>query len=98
MHYWLYLVRCRDGSLYTGIAKQPRLRVAQHNAGKGAKYTRARRPVTLLRTVRCGAVGDALRLERAVKALTRHEKERLCLGRNLYRFARTFAAGNIARP
>ena len=47
MH-WVYIVRCGDGTLYTGYARDPDRRVAAHNAGRGAKYTAGRRPVSLV--------------------------------------------------
>ena len=46
--WYVYIVRCSDGSLYTGITKDVEARVSMHNAGRGAKYTRARRPVELV--------------------------------------------------
>ncbi len=75
--FFVYILRCGDGSLYTGIALDVQARMAQHAAGKGAKYTRGRGPLTLLAKCRCPSQGDALRLERAVKALTRSGKEAL---------------------
>jgi len=76
----LYIVRCADGSLYTGIAKDLGARVAQHNSGRGARYTRGRGPVMLVYQEAAGSHGDALRRECAIKALTRREKERLIAG------------------
>jgi putative endonuclease len=75
--WFVYLVRCRDGSLYCGIARDVAARIAQHDAGKGARYTRGRGPLALVAKRRCMSKGDALRLELAVKALPRDEKERL---------------------
>ena len=85
--WFVYLVRCRDGSLYCGIALDVAARIAQHEAGKGARYTRGRGPLALVAKRRCPSKGDALRLELAVKALPREEKERL---RSPHRF-RTLA-------
>ena len=48
MSWWVYLLRCGDGTLYTGITDDLDRRLAAHNAGRGAKYTRSRRPVTLV--------------------------------------------------
>ncbi|MEZ4394189.1 MAG: GIY-YIG nuclease family protein [Polyangiales bacterium] len=59
----LYLLRCADGSLYTGIALDLAARLAAHNAGRGAKYTRARLPVTLAWKKSQQPVADARRLE-----------------------------------
>ena len=86
--WYVYLVRCADGTLYTGIARNVRARVAQHDAGKGARYTRGRGPLELRATRRCASKGDALRLELAIKRLSRLEKEKLALPRRLAAFAR----------
>jgi putative endonuclease len=85
--WYVYLVRCADGSLYTGVARNVRTRVAAHNAGRGARYTRARGPVRLEKTRRCSSQGQALSLEYAVKQLSRVQKERLLIGRGLTTFA-----------
>ena len=73
----LYILRCRDQTLYTGIAVDVEKRFAAHSAGKGAKYTRGRGPLTLLYQEVCGDHSTALRRELEVKALTREEKEAL---------------------
>jgi putative endonuclease len=73
----LYIVRCADGTLYTGVTKDIEARMVAHNAGKGARYTRGRRPVALVYQEQIGTHGDALRREMAVKRLSRHEKQRL---------------------
>ena len=73
----VYLLGCADGSLYTGIAKDVSSRVAQHNRGTGAKYTRGRLPVQLLFAEVVGDRGAALRREHAIKRLTRAQKLRL---------------------
>ncbi|MEO8225239.1 MAG: GIY-YIG nuclease family protein [Gammaproteobacteria bacterium] len=65
----VYIVRCADESLYTGIARDPGQRVARHNAGTGAAYTRARRPVTLVHLESAPDRGAALRREAAIKKL-----------------------------
>ena len=75
--WFVYVVRCRDGSLYTGISTDVTARVAVHNAGGGARYTRARRPVQLLYTERKQSRSTALRREAAIKALPRTEKLQL---------------------
>ena len=74
---FVYIVRCADGSLYTGYAVDVAQRCAAHNAGNGAKYTAGRRPVTLVYQEELPTVGDALRREAALKRLTRAEKETL---------------------
>jgi putative endonuclease len=86
--WFVYLARCSDGSLYTGIARNVAERIAQHDAGKGAKYTRGRGPLEVCAVRRCRSRGEALRLELAVKALTRPEKESLTRPRRLAAFAR----------
>ena len=90
--WFLYIARCRDGSLYTGIARDVTKRIALHDAGKGARYTRGRGPLRLLVTRRCRSHSEALRLELAVKALPRDAKEPLCEGRRLGAFARAVRA------
>ncbi|MCI5837198.1 MAG: GIY-YIG nuclease family protein [Veillonellaceae bacterium] len=70
-----YFVRCSDGSLYAGIARDAVARVAQHNAGKGAKYTRARRPVRLVWRRRAGSAREARRWEYRLKQLPKEAKE-----------------------
>jgi predicted GIY-YIG superfamily endonuclease len=72
--WWVYVVRCRDGTLYTGIARDVERRLEQHDQGKGARYTRGRGPVHLL--ARAGPMPrpDALRLELAIKRLPRARK------------------------
>ena len=78
MHF-VYIVRCADGTLYTGYARDPRIRVKAHNSGRGAKYTAARRPVRLVYQKAFRSMGKALSCEYAVKQLTRAKKEALVL-------------------
>lgn len=73
----LYILRCRDGSLYTGITTDVEKRLAAHNAGKGAKYTRSRKPVELVYQEQCDGHSQALRRELEIKALTKEEKLKL---------------------
>jgi putative endonuclease len=75
--WFVYVAECADGSFYTGIARDVAARLAAHDAGRGAKYTRGRGPLRLLATRRCKSEGNALRLERAVKALSREQKRAL---------------------
>ncbi|WP_455207859.1 GIY-YIG nuclease family protein [Kaarinaea lacus] len=79
--WYVYLVRCRDGSLYTGIAKSPQKRVAEHNTDNqlGAKYTRARRPVKLVYQECVASRSLASRRESAIKRLSKIQKEMLIL-------------------
>ena len=70
----VYMVRCADDSLYTGCTNDLLKRVAAHNAGKGARYTRSRRPVEVVWSVRVKDRSAALSREARVKQLTRSEK------------------------
>ncbi len=72
--WFVYMLRCGDGSLYTGITTDVEHRLAVHRSGKGAKYTRGRGPLELVYTELCQTHGDALRRERSIKDLTREEK------------------------
>ena len=75
MAWWVYMLRCRDGSLYTGVTTDVERRFAQHRAGTGAKYTRAHPPEAVAALWRCGDKSVAARLEYAIKAkLTHGEK------------------------
>jgi putative endonuclease len=67
MNWRVYLVRCTDNSLYCGITRDISGRIERHNAGKGAKYTKSRLPVTLMAVSRELPKSDALRLERYMK-------------------------------
>ena len=72
---WIvYIVRCADGSLYTGITKDVQRRCQQHNAGTASRYTRSRRPVNLIHHEVHPDQSSALKREAAIKALTRKEK------------------------
>ena len=71
---FVYLLRCRDGSLYTGIAKDLARRLGQHEAGTASKYTRSRRPVTLVWSRRVRTWRRALQAELRIKQLTRAQK------------------------
>jgi predicted GIY-YIG superfamily endonuclease len=73
----VYIVRCVDSSLYTGIAKNPQERIKLHNAGRGAKYTRSRLPVELVYTEIVATRETALRREIMIKRLERVEKLKL---------------------
>jgi putative endonuclease len=87
--WFVYVVECADGTLYTGVARDVAARLAAHEAGRGAKYTRGRGPLRLLRKRRCETHGDALRLELALKRLSRDEKLALVSSpRRLAAFAR----------
>jgi putative endonuclease len=90
--HFVYIVRCKDGTLYTGYARDPKARVKAHNAGRGARYTSGRRPVRLVYAESFEAVGDALRREMALKRWSRAEKE-ILIGRRRPRSKRTKGAG-----
>lgn len=75
MSWYVYMLRCRDGSLYTGYTDDPDRRLAVHQSGKGAKYTRSRLPVQLVYREECADKSAALRREFAIKKLTKREKE-----------------------
>jgi len=72
--HFVYIVRCADGSLYTGYARDPIAREQVHNAGRGAKYTVGRRPVTLVYTQKFRSRSAALRREYQLKRWSRAQK------------------------
>ena len=73
----VYILRCADGTLYTGIATDVDARLAVHNAGKGAKYTRGRLPVALVYRETAETHSTALKRELAIKRLPTEAKRRL---------------------
>jgi putative endonuclease len=75
--HFVYIVRCADGTLYTGYARDPRARERVHNSGRGAKYTVGRRPVRLVYQEAFRSLGKALAREFVLKQLTRAQKEAL---------------------
>ncbi len=80
MTYTIYVLRCADGSLYTGIARDLAARIAAHNRGAGARYTRGRGPVEIVWKRGRQTPRAARQLEYAIKALPRRDKERLIAG------------------
>lgn len=74
---YCYIVECADGTYYTGWAVDPERRVAVHNQGRGARYTRTRRPVRLVYVESQPDVSTALKRERAIKRMTREGKRKL---------------------
>jgi len=74
---FVYIVRCADGTFYTGWSSDVVKRIAQHNAGHGGRYTRLRRPVILVYTEELPDRGAAMRREIAIKSYSRERKERL---------------------
>ena len=77
MAWTVYLARCRDGSLYTGVTTDPARRLAEHNSGSGGSYTRSRTPLVLVYWESAGDRSGALRRECAIKRLSRAQKEEL---------------------
>jgi putative endonuclease len=78
--HFVYIVRCADGSLYTGYARDPDERMLVHNSGKGAKYTASRLPVTLVYREPCESLSTALKREHEIKTWSRAKKEALVAG------------------
>ena len=74
---YTYILKCKDDSLYTGWTNDLKKRITSHNAGKGAKYTKARRPVELVYYEEFQTREDAMKREYAIKQLSRKEKEAL---------------------
>ena len=73
----LYILRCGDGTLYTGITTDVERRLEEHRSGKGAKYTRGRAPLELVYREECADKSTALKRELEIKAMPRQEKEKL---------------------
>ena len=74
---YVYILRCSDGSYYTGWTNDLSKRLLSHNSGKGAKYTKSRLPVELIYFEKCADKSAALKRECAIKQLTHKEKEKL---------------------
>lgn len=74
MAWFVYMLECADGSLYTGVATDMSKRLREHNDGKGAKYTRGRTPVSLVYTERCADRSGAAKREYVIKRMTRIKK------------------------
>ncbi|WP_210125303.1 MULTISPECIES: GIY-YIG nuclease family protein [unclassified Staphylococcus] len=72
--HYVYIVKCKDDSLYTGYTTDVEARIATHNAGKGAKYTKIRRPVVLVYQEMFDSKSEAMRREYEIKTFTRQEK------------------------
>jgi len=78
MSWVVYILECADGSLYTGITNDLESRIAAHESGKGAKYTKGRGPFTLLYQEECDTRSIATKREISIKSLSREEKRKLC--------------------
>jgi len=90
-HWLVYLLRCRDGSLYAGITNDLAKRLETHAAGKASRYTRSRLPVKLVYAERQPDKSAALRREAAIKKLRRADKERLVATATVIRLKRLTA-------
>ena len=90
--WFVYIIECRDGSLYTGIAVDVERRFQQHIAGKGARYTRSHPPLRLLGRAELPDRSQASRAEHAIKQLTAARKRALCAAWSIE------SAGTTARP
>jgi putative endonuclease len=85
MSYFVYMVECSDKTLYTGIAKDLKKRVDEHNlSNKGAKYTKARRPVTLIYSKKLKDRSEASKMEYAIKKLSREKKLQLIIKESVF--------------
>lgn len=82
MVWYVYMLRCGDGTLYTGVTDDVERRLAAHRAGKGAKYTRGRGPLELIYREEQPDKSAALRREIQIKRLSRRDKLALCAGRS----------------
>ena len=82
MKYYFYLARCSNGALYSGFCKNRKEREATHNAGKGAKYTRAHRPVKIIYSEIFDTQTEAMRREAQVKKWSKIKKENLAAGKH----------------
>ena len=76
-NWYLYILRCGDGTLYTGITTDVEKRLTAHRAGRGAKYTRGRGPLELVYREELPDQSTALKREHEIKSMTRQEKEKL---------------------
>ena len=75
--HYVYLAKCKDGTLYAGYTIDLKERESKHNAGEGAKYTKYRRPVKIVYSEKFKTVGQAMKREAEIKKLSRKEKENL---------------------
>ena len=96
MSWYVYLARCADGTLYTGVTTDLKTRERAHNRGSGAAYTRTRRPVAIVHAEAASNRGAALRREFAIKRLTRRDKETLVAGEKTATRFRGFGPGALA--
>lgn len=81
--WWVYILLCADGTLYTGITNNPECRLHAHNAGTASKYTRTRRPVSMVYRESVATKVDALRRELVIKGMTRKQKQALIVQKTI---------------
>lgn len=99
MTWFLYLIECNDGSIYTGIAVDVHARYAAHQTGKGARYTRSHPPRRLLAIIEYPDRSTASKAEYAMKRLSAWEKRRFCLQRKgIWQIALPHAATDRQKP
>lgn len=77
MKWWVYILECSDGTLYTGCTNNLERRIKQHNEGKGARYTKIRRPVKMVFSIELGNKTSAFKEEYRIKQLKRVDKIKL---------------------
>jgi putative endonuclease len=77
MSYYVYILRCDDGSYYTGYTKDVDHRIKQHRQGRGARYTRMHEPDDVVYVEAVGSRGEAMKREREIKSLSHSEKKKL---------------------
>ena len=82
LHYYVYILRCKDGSYYTGHAKDVEKRFEMHKKGQGARYTRMHEPEEIVYTEQFESRGDAIRRERKIKTLSHNKKQQLIDSQN----------------
>jgi putative endonuclease len=85
MAFYCYILECADGTFYTGWTTDPPRRERQHNAGQGAKYTRTRRLVRLVYVEELSSRAEAMKRERAIKAISREKKRALIEGKQVHK-------------
>ena len=82
IHYYVYILRCKDGSFYTGYAKDVKKRFELHKKGRGARYTRIHDPEKLVYVEQFNTRGEAMRRERKIKTLDHNKKHELVINYN----------------
>jgi putative endonuclease len=80
LHYYVYILLCKDGSYYTGHAKDVKKRFELHRKGRGARYTRIHEPETLVYVEKFDSRSEAMRRERQIKTLSHIKKQELIIG------------------